>query len=93
MVFINSNGYKVVRALGFDNGYGFAFGIDRTQLMSYAVWQYNEQDGKKILFNGSFFDNENLDTAVLNLHDRIKDYREENPGISDKSIYFSSINL
>ena len=87
MNFEHSNGYKIIRAIGFDNGYGFVFGIDYEAVFTFSTWQYAEQGNKNVLYSGIFFTEENLDTAKLNFQYRVRDYIEVNPGIAEKYNY------
>jgi hypothetical protein len=88
-----ANGYKIVLAVGFDNGYGFAFGIDPKAEFAFGTWQYSEQDGKKTFYGGQYFFFKNLDSAKLNYAMRVNGYKNRNPGIEETYNYLAAAEM
>ena len=87
------SGYKIVRAVCFDDGCGFAFGVDQQAAFPYTIWQFDEFGGKRLYYSGHFFINENADSAELDYTDRIKEYQAANPGITERYNYLAAAEI
>jgi hypothetical protein len=87
-----NDGYKIVRKLGFDNGGGVAFGVNKKKAFPFATWQFAENNKKKY-FCGYYFALENFNAAKLDFDERVKKYKTENPGITEKYNYLASVEM
>ena len=92
MNFEQSNGYTIVQSVRFNDGGGFAIGIDKKAAFPLVTWQFTEQeDGSKTYFCGYYHTLENADNVKLEYDERIKKYESENPGITVKSVTATSL--
>lgn len=87
------NGYKVIRAVCFDDGNGFAIGKDDKAKFPLTAWQFTEKDDTRIYFCGYYFRLEEADTAQREYERRITKYVKDNPGIQEKYNYLAAAEM
>jgi hypothetical protein len=88
-----ANGYEIMQAVCFDDGNGFAIGIDEEAPFSLTTWQFTEKDDMKIYFNGFYFRLDEKDTAQLDYEKRIVKYTRDNPGVQEKYNYLATTEM
>lgn len=85
--------YKIVHTVCFDDGGGFAFGVNTTAFFPLATWQFTEENNKKTYFCGYYFALESMVAAKHDFDERAKKYKSENPGVTEKYNYLASVEM
>ena len=88
-----ANGYKVTRIVGFDNGSGFAFGVDGNARFPLMTCRFTERDGKKTFYGGRFFGHEKADAAKRDFTGRVEKYKAGNPDAAVKYNYLANAEM
>jgi len=88
-----ANGYNLLYINTFTDGFGFALGVDLDAEYPFSIWQFSEQDDKRIFYNGIFYPIDKYEEAYSEFHLRIKKYRTDNPNTGDGYAYLASTEL
>lgn len=70
-----NQGYEICKYVLFDNGRGFAMGVNPAGPSPFVTWQFDQKDGKRYYYWGNYFNTEYKAAADYNA--RESEYKEQ----------------